>query len=461
MFRTCLQVSMLMAAVPSFCHACECVNTERACEYLRSETVFVGRVLDTSAVKHTAERNSWTSGYSMRFAVEESVRGQLGSEVIVETGNGGGDCGTPLPPGRRFLIFAHNMAGKLWTGMCSGNQQLPGTERDKEIVEPYRRFIRSGTGSIFGRVFQVKPIWQEDEVADGRPTRPMRGMKLRAESGGASALARTASDGTFEFSGLPIGKYKVIPEVASDLDFDHEFEDRYEAEISTGQCVNIGFAMRPRTRIRGHVTFPPGIANKTIEVVAIPTHIRNLNQFSGKGDFTDERNRFDLWPLPPGDYYVGVNINSTPKADSPFPPTYYPGVTEQKAARIVHIAEGEIKDLEISLPESAVPRAVHFRAIGLDGKPLRTIYVQIEDLRHPGDAASYVNVDLDPNGAGTLNVFSGYSYHLHGSHWVKYGVDWCAKPVVVPAGAGPVNVQFVMYGQSANCDLAEIDGLRR
>ena len=72
----------------------------------------------------------------------------------------------------------------------------------------------------------------------------------------------------------------------------------------------------------------------------MPTSMKSVNQYSGEFDLTDENGSFDLWPLPPGDYYVGVNINNSPSADLPFPPTYYPGVVNPKAASIVHFDRG-------------------------------------------------------------------------------------------------------------------------
>jgi hypothetical protein len=92
---------------------------------------------------------------------------------------------------------------------------------------------------------------------------------------------------------------------------------------------------------------------------------------------------------------------------------------------------------------------------------LRAIYVQLEDLRHPGDAASYVNVDLDENGVGVMTIYAGYSYHLHGSHWVRSGSYWCAAPVVIPEGIGDVETKFVMDRTAGLCNIHEIDGLKR
>ena len=79
------------------------------------------------------------------------------------------------------------------------------------------------------------------------------------------------------------------------------------------------------------------------------------------------------------------------------------------------------------LKEFAGPRSVHFVATGLDRLPWNTSYIQLEDLRHPGDASGYVNVDLDSTGAGSVTIYSGFSYHLHGSHGVSYGNDWCSN----------------------------------
>jgi hypothetical protein len=461
MVRCFLSLVFVFGALSDLCLACSCIGIKQPCEKLRSDVVFVGRVIETVALKHPLEKNSWTAGYSMRVAVEESIAGVLGSEVTIETGSGGGDCGTPLPPGERFLIFTYyDKDGKLWTGACMGNEGLTANPSDDKLVEQYRAWVRRGKGSIFGNVTFSKPIWREDDV-ESTATKPLTKVILHANSDRYSASTETRSDGSYEFEGLSKGNYTIVPDKIDGLDFDHEYEDNYRTDLHNGQCANINFSFQPSTRIRGHVVFPSGMKDHSIEVVAVPTHLKKLNQFSGKWDFTDENDRFDLWPLPPGDYYVGVNINSSPKADAPFPPTYFPGVANKTAASIVHIKEGGVKELELPLREVAKERIVHIVAIGLDGKPLQKIYVQLEDLRHPGDAASYVNVDLDASGKGTTTIYQGYSYHLHGSHWVSYQNDWCAKPVVIPAGTDPVEAHFIMDRKSGHCDIYDIDGLER
>jgi hypothetical protein len=316
--------------------------------------------------------------------------------------------------------------------------------------------ITKGSAEVFGRIGVVKPLWRHDEMT-GSPWVPLRKIVVHAKSDSSDVSTQALDDGTFEFASLSNGKYTIIPEIPVGNDYSHEYPDNYQADIRDGECRNVSFMIQPNTRIRGHVNSKVAADLSNVMVLAIPVNVKDPNSLSGKWGFVGENDRFDLWPLPPGDYYVGVNINSSPSAERPFPPTYFPGVTNENEASIVHVKEGEVKDIELSLPQLASPRMVHFTAIGLDGKPMRKIYIQLEDLSHPGDAASYVNVDLSSKGEGTLTIYSGYSYHLHGSHWVRYGEDWCAKTVTIPAGSEPVEARFVVDHKDADCEISEID----
>jgi hypothetical protein len=47
---------LFCVALPDICLSCECTNTERPCEYLTSDAVFMGRVLEIVAVKQPMER---------------------------------------------------------------------------------------------------------------------------------------------------------------------------------------------------------------------------------------------------------------------------------------------------------------------------------------------------------------------------------------------------------------------
>src|SRR5713226_5126099 len=198
LFRFFLNLVLLNTALSTICLACECIGVKRPCEHLRSDAAFVGRVIETISTKHPVDKNSWTLGYSMRFVVETPLLGILGREMVIETGNGGGDCGTPLAPGGQFLIFAYkDKDGKFWTGMCSGNQKLDGTSDSEQTVRQYQELVKKGSTSIFGQIFHARPMWQGDDLRDDVPPRPYQGMVVRAESRSFTSSTRTMSDGSY------------------------------------------------------------------------------------------------------------------------------------------------------------------------------------------------------------------------------------------------------------------------
>lgn len=166
MWRFGLILALLCLGLNGDLFACSCVGPQRPCENLRHDAVFAGRVVETVPTRHQADKqDSWYAGYSMRFAVDEAFRGSLGTEVMIETGTGGGDCGTPLKPGDKYLIFAYRTEkGELWTGLCNGNQRLTDNPEAEKILELFRTLTKEDTGTIFGAVRQTKVGWKDDDI---------------------------------------------------------------------------------------------------------------------------------------------------------------------------------------------------------------------------------------------------------------------------------------------------------
>src|SRR5215469_3745728 len=232
-------------------YGCTCFPQSRPCEYLRSSAAFVGQVIETQPAQHEFAKDRWSEGYAMRFSVEEPVSGNLGAEVVVKTGQGGGDCGTPLRPGARFLIFAYrNSHGELETGLCSGNRELKGDSESLQLLENLRALVKTGKASISGSVSQQGIRFEK--------LRPTQSMTVHATSDSFSATARTGEDGSFKFDDLPKGKYQVTLETPGGWDLDHRYDPLNQADVTGGACAHVMFVLRPATRIRGHVIVSPG-----------------------------------------------------------------------------------------------------------------------------------------------------------------------------------------------------------
>jgi hypothetical protein len=431
-------------------YGCTCMPHSRPCEYLRNSAVFVGQVIETQPAQHEFARDRWSDGFAMRFSVEEVLSGSLGAEVVVKTGRGGGDCGTPLSPGARFLVFAYrNFKGELETGLCSGNRELNGAGESLQLLKDLRDLVKTGKGSISGSVRQQGIGFEE--------TRPKQSMTVHAKSEGFSATARTGEDGSFMFDDLPTGKYQVTLETPGGWDLDHRYDPLDQGDVASGACAQVRFVLRPATRIRGRIFVPAGEEPRHMIAFAVSVPHSELDR-SERPALVDGDGHFELWPLPPGDYLVRVSFANSATEHVLLLPVYYPGVPGKTAAAIVHLEEGQSKDVDLLLPAIGAPRKVQFVAVDGNGRPMRAVKVELEDMRRPGEMESEVSFGLDADGGGFVMISPGYSYQLHASTSPTSGQALCSKPVQIAAGTTPVHARFVMDRTGADCDLEKIDG---
>src|SRR5215469_5823587 len=96
---------MLLVAVSAVCFASSREAGRRGCEDLNADAIFIGRMIEAKPTVHIYGDHEWEKwpGYSMRIAVEETLKGVLGREVWVEAGSNCGGCTPPFDPGERLL----------------------------------------------------------------------------------------------------------------------------------------------------------------------------------------------------------------------------------------------------------------------------------------------------------------------------------------------------------------------
>jgi len=72
------------------------------------------------------------------FRVQRTYKGQLGAEIKVSTGLGGGDCAARFTPGFSYLVYLHPTdTGEFAVGMCSPGGWIEGSE-----LAPDLRYLR-------------------------------------------------------------------------------------------------------------------------------------------------------------------------------------------------------------------------------------------------------------------------------------------------------------------------------
>src|SRR5712692_1956862 len=115
---------LLLLAQPESANSCSCAKTTPCESFANSTAVFIGRMITGSEKVRTESSGDLTVSIEagmVRFAVEETFKGDLGSEVgISVNSNKGTSCGPyGLMHGERYVVYAYGSAAGLSTGVCT------------------------------------------------------------------------------------------------------------------------------------------------------------------------------------------------------------------------------------------------------------------------------------------------------------------------------------------------------
>lgn len=124
----------LIGSFPSGTSACSCAELPTPAEELeRSDAVFSGKVLEIKEEK--------LKGYLIKkvlFEVKNTWKGVDESQVIITTGQGGGDCGFRFIEGQEYLVYANESdmyeAKSLTTVICDRTNRLNALQSDLEFL---------------------------------------------------------------------------------------------------------------------------------------------------------------------------------------------------------------------------------------------------------------------------------------------------------------------------------------
>lgn len=162
-----LMVIILSGSFPSVTSACSCAELPTAAEELeRSKAVFSGKVLDIKE-KRSAQ------GYitkSVRFEVTKTYKGVEQSQIIITTGQGGGDCGFNFTEGQEYLVYANDSdmygAKALVTGICDRTNYLTALKDDLPILGAGKPPVEKVELSSEQNGYQIY-LWSAGVIASG------------------------------------------------------------------------------------------------------------------------------------------------------------------------------------------------------------------------------------------------------------------------------------------------------
>ena len=442
---------------------CSCMPERPVCEaFGGASAVFVGRIVGSAERKvyedrERGEKITYDVG-TIYFAVEEAFSGVQGKRrVEIHSGTGGGDCGYWFRRGERYLIYAgSDEKGVLHTNICTRTRPLEDAAEDLTYL---RQLPPVGTGArIYGQVGRP-PDYRLDK--EKQKIEGLAGIKVTVRgAGGQRYELVTDTEGRYELAGLKPGEYEVQAALP-----DYYVKDDYYAarklSIYDRGCASADFAAISNGRISGRIMDIEGLPVKKAKLVLLTADAQgtlSMRDEAGMDYVDDQQGRFEIGQVAPGEYVLGMNLTFAPDAESPYPPTYYPGVTERAEATTIKVGLGEhVKDLVLRLPPKLVERTVQGVVVWPDGSPAVGAEVYLADVNHPGYTVTGWEHKTDMQGRFTLPGLNGLTYWVHanaprypGKPYNEAGMTH-AEPAKVTLTDSVFGLKLVLTSEGAVC----------
>jgi hypothetical protein len=318
--------------------SCSCMRIGPACESaLKADAVFIGKVYWSWWAP------TWGDGVRLDFRhvkikILERFVGDYSGWVTLETGMGGGDCGFSFSWGENYLIYAYkDRDGSLQTSICSRTKKASDANADLEYLRAIRDLPTNGW--VYGAIEQ----YTDQLFYTHLHTHPLPEITVHLKGGEGFATRNVASgsSGEYTFPNVPPGRYAISADLPKSLT---PYRD-IAATVPAKGCVEVNV----RTEFNGR------LAGRVADKAGVPVHGVKVDAFSAAGvsavahgfssGTTTQDGTFEIGPLPPDAYIIGVNINEY-SFDPKTPKTYYPGTPDLQQAKHIRVGEGElVKDL--------------------------------------------------------------------------------------------------------------------
>jgi hypothetical protein len=318
-------------------------RTEAELRRVRSSDAQTRQKLEFDATVRNIRADAELKGLQARFPppgdalvtpmhVETAFRGVTASDVFLLLGSQ-----PPLEPGRSYLVFGRPLVPFIPDVFLTA-----GPPRDVDSAGEYLRFLNLAASGIHGTALHGV-LMLEDPGAPNGPGQPMGGVKIRFSSGAHMVEVMTRDDGTFVVTGLPAGTLEIEPSLPEHLTIRER--SSLKRELLEGGCVSLYLQAVLNGRLRGTVFGERGIPLSRGEVNLIAVDPRRAETSRSRFDTrTNEYGEFEFSGLPPGNYWLGVNLLQSSNIGPGHPPTYFPGTTDRNAAIPISVGQATEQD---------------------------------------------------------------------------------------------------------------------
>ena len=396
-----LITGLLFLAVPALAQACTCSNTTPgACPGLQpSDVVFLGTVTDaafvpaakppeaaassgdtnaaapdSNATNPAPDPNAPAPTPTMpviryHFHIDEKYAGPNSTEIDVFSGGDDGDCGYRFEKGAQYIVFTNQENdGQLFATICNGTRPAI----DGRALRPQLRAMRDGrsVASVFGELRRADPPFlgppdpPQDTSPDvsandppGNPSAnppadpsvdlpagddPLAHIALKLQSPDDRFQTSTDSNGVYTFYDMDAGQYRFTATLPARMELSLKTlpGELPPFTIPNGACYEYDVDALPTGHIQGSVLGPGG---KPLKIASVELYRVGHYQDERPGlwSFQGAKGVFDFDHVGPGEYLLVFNRGDKQDPNSPFPRSFYPGVTELSDAKPITLKDGQ------------------------------------------------------------------------------------------------------------------------
>jgi hypothetical protein len=391
-------------------------------EYQSAAAVFTAYVTDVQrAEKKSNSTNAIRRWATISMKIEQAFKGVKESDIVFTQIGDFEDCSLTFTTGERWLIYAIRdpKTNALRPMECSRNRKVELASSDIRYIQALPEIATKTR--LAGSIAQYMPEWSRSY----RYFKPLSGIKVTVTNQqGDSYEGYSEADGFYEFAGLPAGTYKIhtdIPKYLKVLDFGKK---DVEVTLIERGCAEANISAISEGSISGKVTDQEGksVPNLRITLISADEKPYPIEYTVFVLKITDEQGQFEIKELPPGNYFIGINIDSQPSGQAPFPGTFYPGVSTRSQATTLTLAEGEkISNLTLRLPARLATRVIEGTLVYSDGQVVNQGYVHFSDSDKTRTYMIYATSKVSEDGRFSLRVLKDMAgwIHAYGSEHPK------------------------------------------
>ncbi len=386
--------STLLLVFSQLAPACECAPPPPPCEAIgQTPLVFLGTVVSLAEAPFKRA--------TMR--IDQNFKGPLKGQV--ELYDDGMCDGPNLKVGRQYLMYTHGTPGvSLPARGCTRSRAVEAADEDLQFL---RAYLAGKTSTEISGTVRYRPDEPDDSRLGDEGRTPMKGVSIRISSADRSYTAWTDANGRYALPGLPPGKYEVSAELTG---YRADWV-RDEFQLMPNSCAVADVLMKVDRRIEGTVHSEAGelVAGALVEMV--PTKLpSNSWEKPILLAMSNETGHYAIDGIPPGDYYLGIDIARTPTKEYPYPPTYYPNTRDRGSSIPIKVSTAaSVRSYDLVVPPKLKVIRVRGAITDASGLPANRPQVRIKEPGLEGQIETE-QITVDAQGRFEVELCEGVRY---------------------------------------------------